>query len=170
MCTCTVNDFTAAPAHADYPVGGLGTALINFTVSPDRVAGANNWNCTPSAAHPTPVVLVHATFVNLGMNWVTLSPTLANAGYCVYAFNYGQTLVSAGRIGGLGDIADSAKTLRNFVEQVHPRPHRADHRLAPAQDRHRRSASGLHRRPRLLRGPHRRGGRLHAGRKPPLNF
>lgn len=110
-----------APAAVTYPVGGIGTALLNFTASPDRVAGANDWNCKPSAAHPEPVILVHATLANLGMNWAALSPTLANAGYCVYAFNYGQTLLSFGRVGGLGDIAQSAKTLQSFVDVVRQR-------------------------------------------------
>ena len=109
---------TAAPAGASYEVGGLGTAVSNFVFSPNAVAGANDWSCTPSPAHPEPVVLVHATGVNLGANWAALSPMLANEGYCVYAFNYGMTWLSFGRIGGLGDIRSSAGTLSAFVDQV----------------------------------------------------
>jgi triacylglycerol esterase/lipase EstA (alpha/beta hydrolase family) len=110
-----------APAAAStpvYPVGGLATAVSNFVFSPDAVAGANNWSCRPSAAHPYPVVLVPATFVNEGTNWVALSPMLADAGYCVYSFNYGMTALSLGRVGGLGDIAASAQTMAAFVNQV----------------------------------------------------
>jgi len=112
---------SAAPSGAatpDYPVGGLGTALANFVFSPDAVAGANNWSCRPSAAHPYPVVLVPATFVDVGANWVALSPMLADAGYCVYSFNYGMTALSFGRVGGLGDIAASARTMADFVDLV----------------------------------------------------
>lgn len=105
-------------ASAALPVGGVGQAITNFVVSPNAVAGANDWKCKPSAAHSTPVVLVHATFVNLGTNWAALSPTLKNAGYCVYAFNYGMTWLSGNRIGGLGDIAQSAGTLKAFVDKV----------------------------------------------------
>jgi triacylglycerol esterase/lipase EstA (alpha/beta hydrolase family) len=117
-CTIGIIGGSAAPSGAAYPIGDLSTAVSNFFFSPNAVAGANNWSCKPSAAHPTPVVLVHATGVNLGANWVALSPMLANAGYCVYAFNYGMTWLSAGRIGGLGDIAASAQTLSSFVNQV----------------------------------------------------
>jgi len=111
---------TTAPAKAatNYPIGGLGTAISNFLFSPDYVAGANNWNCRPSAAHPRPVVLVPATGVNLGANWVALAPMLANAGYCVYSFNYGMVWLSFGRIGGLGDIPTSAYTMKYFVDKV----------------------------------------------------
>lgn len=108
---------SVAPAGA-YTVGGVGTAVWNFVWSPNAVAGANNWSCKPSPAHPTPVVLVHATGVNLGANWATIAPTLANQGYCVYAFNYGMTWLSLGRIGGLGEISASAKTLDAFVDKV----------------------------------------------------
>lgn len=106
-----------ASAHT-VPVGDLGTAVWNFLWSPNAVAGANDWSCKPSAAHPTPVVLVHATGVNQGANWAVLAPMLHNAGYCVYAFNYGMTWLSAGRIGGLGEISASAKTLQAFVDKV----------------------------------------------------
>lgn len=105
----------AAPA---YPVGGIAQALVNFVFSPNAVAGANNWNCKPSAQHPNPVVLVPATGTNLGMNWVALAPMLANAGYCVYSFNYGMTWLSIGRFGGLGDISASARTMSAFVDKV----------------------------------------------------
>jgi triacylglycerol esterase/lipase EstA (alpha/beta hydrolase family) len=107
------------PKPADpLPIGGIDDALAAYVASPNAVPGANDWSCKPSSAHPTPVVLVHATGVNLGANWVALSPMLKNAGYCVYAFNYGMTALSLGRFGGLGDIAASAGTLRDFVEKV----------------------------------------------------
>lgn len=116
--TIAVTLLVAQPAKAALPVGDLGTAVSNFVFSPNSVAGANNWSCKPSAQHPNPVVLVHATGVNLGANWVALSPMLKNAGYCVFAFNYGMTWLSLGRIGGLGEISASAKTLSSFVDKV----------------------------------------------------
>ena len=115
---CVVGTVGAAPATAEVPVGNVGTAVGNFLFSPNAVAGANDWSCKPTAAKPTPVVLVHATGVNLGANWAVLAPMLKNAGYCVYAFNYGMTWLSAGRIGGLGEISASARTLQAFVERV----------------------------------------------------
>jgi triacylglycerol esterase/lipase EstA (alpha/beta hydrolase family) len=108
----------AAGAQQQVPVGGLAQAVFNYVFSPGAVAGANVAGCRPSAAHPYPVVLVHGTFENMGFNWAALAPTLANAGYCVYALNYGQTALSLGMIDGLGDIAASAGQLSTFVNQV----------------------------------------------------
>jgi triacylglycerol esterase/lipase EstA (alpha/beta hydrolase family) len=115
----------AAPALAGaslwVPYGGeaLVEGAWNEAWAPTSVAGANN-GCKPSAAHPYPVVLVHATFADEGSNWVTLAPLLANAGYCVYAFNYGETILSGllGSIDGLGNIERSAEELRTFVNKV----------------------------------------------------
>jgi triacylglycerol esterase/lipase EstA (alpha/beta hydrolase family) len=120
LCAVALVMPTATPATAatNYPIGGLGTAIINFITSPNAVAGANNWNCKPTAQHPYPVVLVPATGVNMGANWVALAPMLANAGYCVFSFNYGMTWLSLGRIGGLGDIRTSAGTMSTFVNKV----------------------------------------------------
>ncbi len=95
-------------------------ATWNETWAPTSVAGANN-NCKPTAAHPYPVVLVHATFADEGSNWVTLAPLLYNAGYCVYSFNYGETILSGllGSIDGLGNIeTQSAAELNSFVGKV----------------------------------------------------
>lgn len=70
-----------------------------------------------------PVVLVHGTLENMAYNWYTLSPLLRNAGYCVFALNYGQ---EAGKVvdlpgaapGGDGDIRASAGELASFVDRV----------------------------------------------------
>jgi triacylglycerol esterase/lipase EstA (alpha/beta hydrolase family) len=114
----TVLAFTATARAGTRPIGGLGTAVYNLLFSPGAVSGANDWSCKPTAAHPYPVVLVHGTAANMGASWVALSPMLADSGFCVFAVNYGMAPYSAGRIGGLTGIADSARTLRAFVERV----------------------------------------------------
>jgi hypothetical protein len=118
-----------ATASATYtvPYGStaLGDAIWNEAWAPTSVVGANN-GCKPSSAHPYPVVLVHATLADEGSNWVTLAPLLANEGYCVYAFNYGETaasfpvipFITPGRIDGLGHIEQSAGELSSFVNKV----------------------------------------------------
>jgi triacylglycerol esterase/lipase EstA (alpha/beta hydrolase family) len=89
------------------------TFLWNYTASPP---GANQ-QCTPSAAHPYPVVLVEGTFASMYNSFGAISPDLVNNGYCVYAFNYGQTLPLTG-IYATGNIADSASQLASEVNQV----------------------------------------------------
>ena len=117
-----------ATASASYSVPYGSTALVdavwNETWEPEALTGGNN-GCKPSAAHPYPVVLVHATLADEGSNWVTLAPLLANNGYCVYGFNYGATLASfelwpfiGPRVDGLGHIENSAKELSSFVGRV----------------------------------------------------
>jgi triacylglycerol esterase/lipase EstA (alpha/beta hydrolase family) len=71
--------------------------------------GANDPTCKPSAAHPYPVVLVHGTFLNQ-TSWLTLSPQLKSAGYCVFALDYGNDAT--------GEIRQSAVQLGAFVDQV----------------------------------------------------
>lgn len=85
----------------------------NWYASP---AGSNN-GCRPTAAHPYPVVLVHGTFANMYDSWGALSPDLANNGFCVYAFNFGQT-IDPSSIDGTGSIEKSASQLSTFVNKV----------------------------------------------------
>lgn len=101
-----------------YREGTLATAVSNFFASPAALPGVNDWSCTPSAEHPDPVILVHATYVNVGSNFAKLAPRLLNQGYCVYAENYGMTPASLGRVGGLGPAADSVSSLSRFVSRV----------------------------------------------------
>lgn len=98
--------------------GGVPEALWNYVNSPGAVSGANDWSCEPTAEHPEPVVMLPGTFFNLGANFVKAAPRLKNAGYCVYALNYGQTPASLGRVGGLGPNRESAAQLDAFVDKV----------------------------------------------------
>jgi triacylglycerol esterase/lipase EstA (alpha/beta hydrolase family) len=84
-----------------------------FNASP---AGANV-PCTPSAAHPFPVVLVEGTFASMFNSFGAISPDLANNGYCVFAFNFGQTLAGTG-IFATGEIGQSAEELATEVNNV----------------------------------------------------
>lgn len=89
-------------------------------------AGANDWSCRPSAAHPRPVVLVHGTWEGAYSTWARLSPALKRAGFCVFAQNYGRSdpLSGGGVLSvvpglyGTGRVEDSAKQLGVFVDRV----------------------------------------------------
>jgi triacylglycerol lipase len=111
----------AGAADTPYPVS------YNFLENTVRIGtaesapGENDWSCRPTAAHPEPVVLVHGTGGNAATNWATYAALLANNGYCVYALTYGLTPLTAAlpvKIGGLGDIRESARQLKDFVARV----------------------------------------------------
>lgn len=96
----------------------LGVSLSALPAQADVVAisppGANDWSCKPTAEHPYPVVLVPGTFESMAKNWLTLSPYLKNAGYCVFALNYGET----NGVYATAPVADSAQELAPFVDAV----------------------------------------------------
>lgn len=48
------------------------------------IAGLNNYNCKPSAAHPRPLILVHATLLTAD-SWTDFVPTFQQQGWCVFA-------------------------------------------------------------------------------------
>jgi triacylglycerol esterase/lipase EstA (alpha/beta hydrolase family) len=108
------------PAQAaTLPLGNEAVAFLNSTnplfyqASP---LGANV-PCHPSAAHPYPVVLVEGTFASMYNSFEAISPDLVNNGYCVYAFNYGQTIPLSGFY-AMGDIPTSAMELATEVNRV----------------------------------------------------
>ncbi|WP_228003115.1 esterase/lipase family protein [Nocardia australiensis] len=84
-------------------------------------AGANDWDCAPSATQPEPVLLVHGTWGNQN-TWDTLAPELKARGMCLFSFNYGRAPFSirgsAPGVYGTADIRSSAKELAAFVDQV----------------------------------------------------
>lgn len=111
-----------AAATTQYPVPYVFTAnVIAAATSPGSPPpGSNDWSCTPTAAHPRPVVLVHGLLANMTDNWQTMSPLLANNGYCVFALTYGQQSTTAplDQFGGLKRMEESAAQLSAFVDKV----------------------------------------------------
>lgn len=112
-------------------IGGLGGAAIPGAASvstpypqpgPGSPAGANDWNCHPSTAHPRPVVLVHGLGANMNENWSYMSPLLARAGYCVFALTYGVdprgSIPPFDEMGGVVPMEQSAQQLNTFVNGV----------------------------------------------------
>ena len=86
--------------------------------------GSNDFSCEPSRRHPQPVILVHGLAANRTVNWPTISPFLANRGFCVYALTYGtREEVDFGfyRPGGLVRMQKSARELKRFVARVRAR-------------------------------------------------
>ncbi|AYF73197.1 lipase [Nocardia yunnanensis] len=109
-------------AHAEYPVtfnffAGIPYELTNPGGS---LPGANDWSCTPTAAHPDPVVLIHGTAGGGQTNWGAYAPLLANEGYCVYSLTYGALDVPwpLSALGGMKPIPESAAQLAAFVARV----------------------------------------------------
>ena len=88
-------------------------SLADPTIAPP---GANDWNCRPSDEHPDPDLLSNGTTANAYENWANLSQKLSDAGYCVFAGNFGGTTVSF--VQTVGPIADTAKALAAFGETV----------------------------------------------------
>ncbi|GAA2712606.1 MULTISPECIES: alpha/beta fold hydrolase [Streptomyces] len=100
----------AAAAAAALSLLGPTAAPASASVLDVPPSGANDWSCKPDSAHPQPVVLVNGTFKLMAENWAKLSPKLKEAGYCVFAFNYGHLETDP--------VPQSAAELRDFVEAV----------------------------------------------------
>jgi triacylglycerol esterase/lipase EstA (alpha/beta hydrolase family) len=111
----------AARTAPKYPVGSAASGDAAWLATPNADPAGVNVACRPSSAHPRPVVLLEGTISRTVASFARLGPTLANAGYCVYGLNYGDTSITTqthGVIGAMGDIAASARQLSRFVDHV----------------------------------------------------
>lgn len=111
---------SAVPAQASsLPMESEASAFLNsaFAWNYEAPPPGANVHCTPSATHPYPVVLVEGTFSSMYNNFGAISPDLVNNGYCVYAFNYGQTIPLT-EFHAMGDIRISAAELSAEVNNV----------------------------------------------------
>jgi len=112
------------PPQVPVPAYGTGEAMgiqTEFSDPTGMPPGVVNGPCTPDPAHPYPVVLVHGTGANANFSWQTIAPTLSDAGYCVYALNYGANSWTAD--GGdhtfaFDFVEHSAAQLANFIQNV----------------------------------------------------
>jgi triacylglycerol esterase/lipase EstA (alpha/beta hydrolase family) len=107
------------PAAAQLSEAGEGSQFLNSSLAWNWYASPSgaNTGCRPPSAHPYPVVLSEGTFANMYNSFGAVSPDLVNNGYCVYAFNYGQTL-DPSMFDAMGNIPTSAGQLSSFVNKV----------------------------------------------------
>ncbi|HWE65047.1 MAG TPA: alpha/beta fold hydrolase [Acidimicrobiales bacterium] len=107
--------YARTPYRVLFSVASVGpNPIVDPTAAP---AGANNWSCRPSAQHPDPVVLVHGLGATMAENWSTMSPLLADNGYCVFALTYGLD-PGESYVGGVEPIEVSSHQLAGFVTKV----------------------------------------------------
>ena len=91
-------------------------AFFNPTKSPP---GANDPDVDVTPEHPLPIILINGTVETQGLNWSVGAPVLANAGYKVYTFNYGNVTSDPNfPLQSLDDIRDSGEELSDFVDYV----------------------------------------------------
>jgi triacylglycerol lipase len=99
--TSTATTTTTAP-------GTTSPAKPPSSSSAPPATAVNAPDCKPPVQHPYPVVLLPGTY---GVTaWQLVGPQLAQLGYCVYTFAYGN--------GETGDIATSAQQLARFVDRL----------------------------------------------------
>lgn len=97
--------------------GGFAAGSADPAGSP---AGTDPAQCTPSPAHPRPVVLVHGFTMNSQNTWSVLAPQLLDEGYCVFTLTYGgvSQLPGIGSVGGLGPTDAAVLELDAAVERA----------------------------------------------------
>ncbi|HET9899094.1 MAG TPA: alpha/beta fold hydrolase [Streptosporangiaceae bacterium] len=119
VATAIALSVSSVPAQAALPLESESSAFLGSTLPVNYHASPPGANvaCTPTAAHPFPVVLVEGTFASMYNSFGALSPDLVNNGYCVFAFNFGQTLPFTGFY-AMGDIRSSASQLSAEVNRV----------------------------------------------------
>jgi triacylglycerol esterase/lipase EstA (alpha/beta hydrolase family) len=108
-------DPTSGPFTVNYGIlDGLG--FFNPTKPP---AGANDPSISVTPEHPLPVILLNGTIATQGENWSVGAPVLANAGYKVYTFNYGNVTSDPNfPIQSTDDIRQSGLQLAAEVDRV----------------------------------------------------
>ncbi|MFD4369295.1 esterase/lipase family protein [Rhodococcus sp. NPDC058521] len=112
---------TASAEELPVPFNFFGGIAPELADQGGSLPGSNDYDCTPSAEHPNPVVLAHGTGGAQQTNWGTYVPLLKNEGYCVFALTYGAPEGlpwPATAVGGMGRMEDSAQELATFVDGV----------------------------------------------------
>lgn len=110
-----LNISSSGPFAVDYGVANA-LGILTPWLSPP---GANDPSITVTAAHPLPIILLNGTANTQDTNWSVGAPALADAGYKVYTFNFGNVTGDPNfPIQATGDIAHSAQQLSDEVDAV----------------------------------------------------
>lgn len=113
----------AGAAPAKYPVQWDFRAaipkILDQSLDPDWAPdGANDPNCRLTREHPNPVILLNAT-VTAQWGYTAGAPFLANNGYCVFTFNYGNvTPIPSFPLQGIDDIEKSAREVAGKIDAI----------------------------------------------------
>ncbi|KAF9169367.1 hypothetical protein BGX21_011448 [Mortierella sp. AD011] len=86
------------------------------TLQKRSISGLNDYSCKLTAAHPRPLLLVHATLLTLE-SWWEFAPILIKHGYCVFALTYGR-YKDIPLFGGLAPVEDSAQEVADFADNI----------------------------------------------------
>ena len=106
---------STGPFKVDYGV----LDVLSFLTPTKVPAGANDPSIKVTAAHPLPVILVNGTVETQALNWSVGAPVLANAGYKVYTFNYGNVTPFPGYpIQSTADVRVSGAQLSTEIDRV----------------------------------------------------
>ncbi|WP_432420714.1 esterase/lipase family protein [Nocardia farcinica] len=101
------------PSQSDHLAAAVYQRQHHQLVAP---SGTNDFGCRPDAAHPRPVVLAHGTDSTAYSDWSAIGPSLVEAGFCVFAPNYGGA--PGADTFGTGDLLASAAQFGDFVDRV----------------------------------------------------
>ncbi|MBB4688276.1 esterase/lipase family protein [Amycolatopsis jiangsuensis] len=95
------------------------TALLAAFTVPAQAAsgGVNDSDCTPSSAHPRPVVFLHGLGATSYEDLNFLQDSVAAQDYCTFSRTYGA-YPQFPVVGGLRPIADSAAEIKEFIGEV----------------------------------------------------
>jgi triacylglycerol esterase/lipase EstA (alpha/beta hydrolase family) len=92
---------------------------LTFLTPQKPPPGANDPSITVTPQHPLPIILINGTIATQGENWGVGAPVLANAGYKVYSFNYGNVTSDPNfPIQATDDIRQSGLQLAAEVDKV----------------------------------------------------
>ncbi|KAG0355910.1 hypothetical protein BG005_005176 [Podila minutissima] len=118
--TCILSAVVALVTSSSVQAAALPAVDIQVATVPQfekrDIAGLNNYDCKPSAAHPRPLILVHSTLLTAD-SWKDFVPTFQEQGWCVFALTYG-TVPQIPGFGGLAPIEQSAQQLADFANNV----------------------------------------------------
>jgi pimeloyl-ACP methyl ester carboxylesterase len=110
-----LNATGSGPFAVNYGVYNLLGYLMPW-VTP---SGANDPSITVTAEHPLPIILINATATNQNYDWSVGAPALADAGYKVYTYNYGNnTSDPSFPLQSTANIKQSAEQLSAEVDMV----------------------------------------------------
>lgn len=106
-------------SNGRYPVNYGVYDVLGYFEPANSPPGANDPTVSVTEDHPLPVILVNGTFVTQDTNWSVGAPVLANAGYKVYTFNYGNNFGDPNfPVQATQDVRLSGKELSDEIDWV----------------------------------------------------